>query len=261
MSDTVPGVDSRVDNGVLHVTIDRPARMNAVTTDTLEALAETFEKHTDDASVRVAILTGSGRAFCTGADLSAIDSVDGPPSPAAIDAANRAVAAIRVFPRPVIGAINGAAAGVGVSLALACDLTVAKESAYFLLAFTKIGLMPDGGASALVAASIGRARASKLALLAERLPAAEAVTVGLIADAYADAEFDSAVEALAQRLADGPVDALGATKSAINDATLTELDAAFVRERTGQLTLLAADDFREGALAFLAKRPPVYRDR
>ncbi|MFZ2529480.1 MAG: enoyl-CoA hydratase [Rhodococcus sp. (in: high G+C Gram-positive bacteria)] len=261
MSDTVPGVDSRVDNGVLHVTIDRPARMNAVTTETLEALAEAFEKHTGDASVRVAILTGSGRAFCTGADLSTIDSVDGPPSPATIDAANRAVAAIRVFPRPVIGAINGPAAGVGVSLALACDLTVAKESAYFLLAFTKIGLMPDGGASALVAASIGRARALKLALLAERLPAVEAVTAGLIADSYPDDEFDSAIESLTQRLADGPVDALGATKSAINDATLTELDAAFARERTGQLTLLAADDFREGALAFLAKRPPVYRNR
>ncbi|WP_231609938.1 enoyl-CoA hydratase-related protein, partial [Rhodococcus sp. CX] len=153
MSTDIPGVDSLVDDGVLRVTINRPARMNAVTTETVEAVADAFEKHADDASVRVAVLTGADRAFCTGADLSGRD-LTGPPSPAIIDAANRAVAAIRAFPRPVIGAVNGPAAGVGVSLALACDLTVAAESTYFLLAFTKVGLMPDGGASALVAASI-----------------------------------------------------------------------------------------------------------
>lgn len=261
MPDDIPGVDTLVDDGVLRVTINRPARMNAVTTETLEAIAEAFEKHAGDATVRVAVLTGSGRAFCTGADLSSVESADGPPSPATIDAANRAVAAIRTFPRPVIGAVNGPAAGVGVSLALSCDLTVAAESAYFLLAFTKVGLMPDGGASALVAASIGRARALKMALLAERLPATEAVAAGLIADAYPDDGYADAIEALAQRIADGPADALGSTKAAINDATLTELDAAFARERAGQLQLLAADDFHEGARAFLDKRPAVYRNR
>ncbi|MCK8671109.1 enoyl-CoA hydratase [Rhodococcus sp. HM1] len=260
MSTDIPGVDSLVDDGVLRVTINRPARMNAVTTETVEAVADAFEKHADDASVRVAVLTGAGRAFCTGADLSGRD-LTGPPSPAIIDAANRAVAAIRAFPRPVIGAVNGPAAGVGVSLALACDLTVAAESTYFLLAFTKVGLMPDGGASALVAASIGRARALKMALLAERLPAPEAVAAGLIADTYPDEGYADAIEALAQRIADGPSDAFGSTKAAINDATLTELDAAFARERAGQLVLLAADDFREGATAFMEKRPAVYRKR
>ncbi|MGW0025615.1 enoyl-CoA hydratase [Rhodococcus sp. NPDC003383] len=260
MSTDIPGVDSLVDDGVLRVTINRPARMNAVTAETVEAVADAFEKHADDASVRVAVLTGAGRAFCTGADLSGRD-LTGPPSPAIIDAANRAVAAIRAFPRPVIGAVNGPAAGVGVSLALACDLTVAAESTYFLLAFTKVGLMPDGGASALVAASIGRARALKMALLAERLPAPEAVAAGLIADTYPDEGYADAIEALAQRIADGPSDAFGSTKAAINDATLTELDAAFARERAGQLKLLAAEDFREGATAFMEKRPAVYRKR
>lgn len=261
MSNDIPGVDSLVDAGVLRVTVNRPGRMNAVTTETLEALADTFEKHAGDGAVRVAVLTGAGRAFCTGADLSAVEKTSDSPSPAVIDAANRTVAAIRAFPRPVIGSVNGPAAGVGVSLALACDLTVAKESTYFLLAFTKIGLMPDGGASALVAASIGRARALKMALLAERLPATDAVSAGLIADTYPDADFDQAVEALVQRLADGPADAFGSTKAAINDATLTELDAAFARERAGQLRLLAADDFHEGATAFIEKRPAVYRNR
>ncbi|TWH42182.1 enoyl-CoA hydratase [Rhodococcus rhodochrous] len=258
MTDDLPGVDATVDDGVLRVTLNRPARMNAVKTETLDAIADAFEKYADDASVRVAVLTGAGRAFCSGADLSGRD-LSTPPSADTIDAANRTVAAIRAFPRPVVGAVNGPAAGVGVSLALACDLTVAKESGYFLLAFTRVGLMPDGGASALVAASIGRARALKMALLAERLPAGEAVTSGLIADVYADDEFDGAVETLVQRLADGPSTAFASTKNAINDATLTELDNAFTREREGQLVLLGSADFTEGVTAFQEKRTANFR--
>jgi len=258
MTNDLPGVDSVVDDGVLRVTLNRPSKMNAVKTETLEAVSEAFEKHANDSAVRVAVLTGAGRAFCSGADIAGRD-LTAPPTAETIDAANRVAAAIRAFPRPVVGAVNGAAAGVGVSLALACDLTVAKESGYFLLAFTRIGLMPDGGASALVAASIGRARALKMALLAERLPAAEALASGLIAEVYPDDEFDASVEALVQRLADGPSPAFAATKNAINDATLTELDEAFARERSGQLELLAGPDFVEGVTAFQEKRPANFR--
>lgn len=257
----ISGVETTADDGILRVTINRPARMNAVTTATLNAIAEAFEAHAAIPGTRAAILTGSGAAFCAGADLSAVGDLSGPPMPDTIDAANRAVAAIRALPRPVICAVNGPAAGVGVSLALAGDLTVATESSYLLLAFTKIGLMPDGGASALVAASIGRARALKMALLAQRLPAAEALAVGLIADVLADADFAAGVDALAARLAAGPSDAFGATKGAINDATLTELDAAFARERAGQLELLASPDFAEGVDAFLGKRPARFGPR
>lgn len=178
-----------------------------------------------------------------------------------LDAANRVATTVRDFPRPVIAAVNGAAAGVGVSLALACDLTVASESSYFLLAFTRIGLMPDGGATALVAASVGRARAMRMALLAERLPAAEALAAGLIADVYADDDFDARVDELAARLADGPVDAYAATKHAINATTLTELDGALGREFDGQMQLLAGPDFREGVRAFEQKRKADFRNR
>ncbi|MEU5841235.1 enoyl-CoA hydratase [Rhodococcus sp. NPDC047139] len=258
MADDLPGVDTTLDDGVLRVTLNRPTRMNAVKTETLVAIAEAFEKHAGDESVRVAVLTGTGRAFCSGADIAGRD-LKAPPSAETIDAANRTAAAIRAFPRPVVGAVNGAAAGVGVSLALACDLTVAKESGYFLLAFTRIGLMPDGGASALVAASVGRARALKMALLAERLPATEALCSGLIAEVWPDDEFDGAVEALVQRLADGPSAAFESTKNAINDATLTELASAFARERAGQLTLLGGPDFAEGVTAFQEKRAANFR--
>lgn len=258
MTDDLPGVDTTVDDGILRVTLNRPARMNAVKTESLDAIAEAFEKYAGDPAVRAAVLTGVGRGFCSGADIAGRD-LSAPPSADTIDAANRVAAAIRAFPRPVVGAVNGVAAGVGVSLALACDLTVAKESGYFLLAFTKIGLMPDGGASALVAASIGRARALKMALLAERLPATEALAAGLIAEVYADDEFDGAVETLVQRLADGPSAAFAATKHAINDATLTELDNAFGRERSGQLELLGGPDFAEGVSAFQEKRTANFR--
>ncbi|MGW0040930.1 enoyl-CoA hydratase [Rhodococcus sp. NPDC003348] len=258
MSTDTPDVLVDLTDGVLRITINRPSRMNAVATETLAAAADALEKHAGDRAVRVVVLTGAGRAFCTGADLSTIDDLTGPPDSATIDAANRLVAALRAFPRPVVAAVNGPAAGVGVSLALGADLTVATESSYLLLAFTKIGLMPDGGATALVAASIGRARALKMALLAERLPATDALDAGLIARVYPDATFAADVEALVRGLVDGPSDAFAATKTAINDATLGQLDPAFARERSGQLELLAAADFAEGVDAFLNKRPAVF---
>lgn len=248
----LPGVDITVDNQVLRVTLNRPARMNAVTTQTLDALTEAFTVYAGDTSVRAAVLTSAGQAFCAGADL-ATD-----PTAETVDAANRAVARIRAFPRPVVAAVNGPAAGVGVSLALACDVAVATESSYFLLAFTKVGLMPDGGATALVAASIGRARALKMALLAERMPAAEAASAGLIAEVYPDDKFAPAIKNITDRLATGPADAYRWTKDAINDATLTELDNALAREWKGQSELLASADFAEGVAAFRAKRPAVF---
>jgi enoyl-CoA hydratase len=248
-------------DGILRISLNRPKSMNAVTTETLLAVAEALDKHADDRSVRAVLLTGNGRAFCTGADLgAAMDKIGGPgPADAStLDAANRVAATLRAFPRPVVAAVNGPAAGVGVSLALAADVTVATESSYLLLAFTRIGLMPDGGATALVAASIGRARALKMALLAERLPATDALAAGLIADVYPDDTFAADVEALLQRFVEGPSEAFAATKSAINDATLGQLDPAFERERAGQLDLLVSADFAEGVDAFLAKRPAVF---
>lgn len=157
MTETRPDVYASRNGGVLRIVVNRPARMNALTTETLERLATIFVEHAQSSDVRVAVLEGEGKAFCTGADLADV-TLSGPPSADTIDAANALVQTIREFPFPVVAAVRGPAAGVGVSLALACDLVLAAESSYFLLAFTKVGLMPDGGATALVAASIGRAR-------------------------------------------------------------------------------------------------------
>jgi enoyl-CoA hydratase len=145
-------------------------------------------------------------------------------------------------------------------LAIAADIVLASEKAYFLLAFTKIGLMPDGGASALVAASIGRARAMRLALLAERLSAADALAAGLVSEVYPDDHLEAGVNAVIETLKSGPAIALRKTKQAVNAATLTELEGALERETDGQRSLLSSDDFREGTKAFQQRRPAEFTD-
>ena len=156
--------------------------------------------------------------------------------------------------------VHGPAAGVGVSLALACDVVLASEKAFFLLAFTKIGLMPDGGASALVAAAIGRIRAMRMALLAERITAAEALDYGLVSAVYPQDDLDAEVARVISTLKSGPAVALRKTKQAINSATLTELDDAIDRETAGQLILLQSKDFREGTRAFQERRAANFTD-
>jgi enoyl-CoA hydratase len=157
-----------------------------------------------------------------------------------------------------VAAVNGIAAGVGCSAALAADLVVAAESASFLLAFARIGLMPDGGATATVAASIGRARAMRMALLADPLTAAEAYDAGLVTHVASDEEFPGLVEKVVRRLAAGPPLAFAATKKAINAATLGALEGSLERERTGQTLLLRTDDVAEGMRAFGEHRRPVF---
>lgn len=254
--DVLHNLDS---NGVLRVTINRPERMNALTVATLEQLTDLFAAQAKNDAVRTVILAGTGRAFCTGADLSSGMAQSDVVGSTTLAAANAAVAAIRNFPTPVIAAVSGPAAGVGVSLALATDLVVASESSYFLLAFANIGLMPDGGATALVAASIGRARAMRMALLAERMPAHQAFEFGLISEVVSDASFDARIDEISEKFAHGPKAAYQRTKHAINEATLTNLDRAFALETEGQVELLFGTEFREGALAFSEKRKPNFR--
>jgi enoyl-CoA hydratase len=259
---SIDDVSISLADGVLSVTLNRPDSLNSLTKDMLNAVGQAMEVAATDPAVRVVRLGGTGRGFSSGAGISAEDqNAKGHDSAGVLDAANRAVGSIVALPKPVVAVVQGPAAGVGVSLALACDIVLASDQAFFLLAFTKIGLMPDGGASALVAAAIGRIRAMRLALLAERLTAPEAYDWGLISGVYPADEFDAAVDKVLAKLRNGPAVALRKTKQAINDATLTELDDAFAREREGQLQLLVANDFREGAHAFQQNRRPEFTDQ
>ncbi len=192
-----------VHDGVLRLTMNRPASLNAMTDAMSDALSAALEGAVARDDVRVVLITGTGRAFCSGADIGgeeAHEQLDH----RALDRANRLVRAVVACDKPVVAAVSGVAAGVGCSLALACDLAVAGESASFLLAFARIGLMPDGGSSATVAASIGRARAMRMALLAEPLTGREAHGAGLVSHCVADDDLAGAVEGVVRRLAGGP---------------------------------------------------------
>jgi enoyl-CoA hydratase len=245
------------DGTVLTLQFDRPDRLNAVRARDLNDMAEAVEAI--PTGTRVIILAGDDRAFCSGADVASGPALAGAAA-ATIDAANRLVAAIVSCPVPVVACARGVVAGLGVSIAVACDLVLCNDDTYLLLAFTKIGLMPDGGSTALIAAAIGRARAMRMALLAERVPADEALRSGLVTHVWPAQAYDDRVAAIISTLAHGPLVAFARTKEAINSATLPGLPDALRRERDGQVALLAAGDYAEGAAAFAERRPPVFAD-
>ena len=250
MSDSVL---TETQDGVLTITWNEPDRLNALTADMLNAAAEAIEGASD---VRLIVVTGSGRAFSSGAALG--PDFDGA---ATLDGANRLVRAMTRTPVPVVSAVNGIAAGVGVSIAIAADITLAKSSGYFLLAFVNIGLMPDGGATELVAASIGRARANRMAMLGERLSADDAAEIGLIHKSLDDEAYDAELAMLVDKLGNGPTVALGTMKAAITATTLSHLDEALDREREGQIALFSTADFAEGGQAFIEKRKAKFTGR
>ncbi|MGA8988458.1 enoyl-CoA hydratase [Aeromicrobium sp.] len=241
-------------DGVLTITWNEPDRLNALTAEMLDGAAAAIEGVGPD--VRLIVLTGTGRAFSSGAALG--PQFDGT---ATLDGANRLVRAITRTPVPVLSAVNGIAAGVGCSIAIAADITLARSSAYFLLAFVNIGLMPDGGATELVAASVGRARANQMAMLGERLSAGVAAEIGLIHQSLDDEDYEAELARLVKKLANGPTVALGRTKAAIAATTLTHLDEALDRERDGQLELFSTSDAFEGGMAFVQKRRPEFTGR
>ncbi|MCK0173034.1 enoyl-CoA hydratase [Mycolicibacterium sp. F2034L] len=252
-----------LNDGVLAVTLNRPDSLNSLTDEMLNGVADALDRAADDPQVKVVRLGGAGRGFSSGAGISEEDQHKKAEVGinAVLDAANRAVRSIVALPKPVVAAVHGPAAGVGASLALACDVVIASEKAFFMLAFTKIGLMPDGGASALFAAAVGRIRAMRMALLAERITAAQAYEWGMVTAVHPPEDFDAELDKVLATLRSGPAVALRKTKQAINASTLTELEAALGRETEGQLELLAGNDFREGTKAFQQRRTAEFTDR
>ncbi len=257
---SVDGLVVTLGDGVLSLTLNRPESLNSLTATMLNGIADALEQAATDPHVKVVRLAGAGRGFSSGAGISADDQAKKAGGLTVLDAANRAVRSIVGCPRPVVSVVQGPAAGVGASLALACDVVIASENGYFMLAFTKIGLMPDGGASALVAAAVGRIRAMRMGLLAEKIPAAEALQAGLVTAVHPAGEIDAEVDKVVATLVRGPVVALAKTKDAINATTLTELEGALEREHAGQAALLRGTDYREGIKAFQERRPAHFTD-
>lgn len=240
-------------DGVLRITINAPDRLNSVTTAMLNQMSDELDLCE---GVRVAVITGSGRAFCSGAVMQ-----PGATDTGILEAAERLIHTMTQSPFPIVAAVNGLAAGIGSSIALACDVQVTKDSDYFLQAFVNVGLMPDGAANELLAASIGRTRALKLLLSGERLPNPEGVSIGLISHAVPETEWQEFVESTIERFATGPTLAYAATKRAVNAASLPQLSETLKRETIGQTELGQTADFAEGVRAFSEKRKANFQGR
>ncbi len=255
------GIWSGIDEaGVARLEIDRPAQLNALDGRASRRIIDLCEQWAVDPAVRVVVIGGRGGAFCAGADIAgmateaaAAGGFDEGISRAIIESGSQLVGAVRALPMPVVAAVDGAAVGIGASLAVAADLIYATARSYFLLAFVNLGLMPDGGASATFSASIGRARANAMALLGQRLCAAEAVESGLINEVVEDAHaLDAVVSRATARLCRASAPALALTKAALDGASLEQYEAAIAREIAGQTELLQSPQFQAALAAFAA---------
>jgi 2-(1,2-epoxy-1,2-dihydrophenyl)acetyl-CoA isomerase len=250
------------DGGVGRLTLNRPETLNAWTGEFGSELKQVIEREAAQDSVRAVLITGAGRGFSSGADLKAgfEPAEDGMPDirKELHEIYHPAIAGVRRLPKPVVAAVNGPAVGIGCSLALACDLVMAAESAFFGLAFVNIGLMPDGGSTAFVPPAVGKARAFQMALLGERIPAAQALDWGLVNWVHPDERLMDEANGLVEHLAAGPTRSYASAKRALNNFIYGDLDAQLDLEAELQHALGRSRDFLEGAAAFVEKRVPAF---
>jgi 2-(1,2-epoxy-1,2-dihydrophenyl)acetyl-CoA isomerase len=253
-------VNLRLADGAATIELNRPAALNAWNAQFGADLLAALQQAADDEAVRAVVLTGAGRAFSSGADLKDMSgghtTPDGRPDVyrTLTERYHPIMQAIREMPKPVLASVNGPAVGIGCSLALCCDLIIAAESAYFLLAFVNIGLVPDGGSSLFVPTRVGMARASELAMLGEKLPAPRALEWGLINRVVADDQLGAETATLAARLAGGPTRSYAGTKRQLNNWLYARMDEQLELEAGIQQEMAGSDDFVEGAMAFVEKR-------
>lgn len=260
-------IKTSVADGIGVITLADPSTLNAAGLDLMDELQQAFAAMKADPTVRCVVLTGEGRGFCSGAKLSgrgpAAETPDpeGPDAGASLEAVyNPFVTSLREYPVPIVTAVNGVAAGVGCSLALMGDIIVAAESAYFLQAFRRIGLVPDGGSTYLLPRLIGKARAMEMTLLGDKVPAKTALDWGLVNRCVADDQLMATAMELAKALATGPK-ALGAIRKLVWESLDEEWAAQLHAERVAQKTAGRTEDSREGILAFLQKRPAEFKGR
>jgi 2-(1,2-epoxy-1,2-dihydrophenyl)acetyl-CoA isomerase len=253
-----------VGDGVGRITLNRPDSLNAWTAEFGAELRDIIAGPAAEDDVRALLITGAGRGFSSGADLKA--GFDSHPEDGRPDVRKElhhvyhpAIAGIRRLPKPVVTAVNGPAVGIGCSLALAGDLVMAGESAFFGLAFVNIGLMPDGGSTLFVPAAVGKARAFQMALLGERITAQQALDWGLVNWLHPDDRLLPEAEALAAKLAAGPTLSYAGSKRALNKMIYPDLDGQLDLEAEIQHELARTDDFLEGVGAFVEKREAAFR--
>ncbi|MCO5105935.1 MAG: enoyl-CoA hydratase-related protein [Burkholderiaceae bacterium] len=259
---TAPPVLYESGEGIATITLNRPDVLNALDDALIRGLRDAVDRAGRDAGVRAVLLTGAGRGFSSGADLASV-----PPSPSLDLGAmlreryHPVILGLRTMPKPVVCAVNGPAAGAGMSIALAGDIVLAARSAYFVQAFSKIGLVPDAGSTWFLPRYVGDVRARAMALLAERIDAPTAERFGMVWQVFDDDELMPQARQLAARLAGQPTRALALIKKALNDSFGRDLPAQLELEATLQTEAGRTEDFAEGVAAFLQRRPPVFRGR
>jgi 2-(1,2-epoxy-1,2-dihydrophenyl)acetyl-CoA isomerase len=248
-------------DGAAKIELNRPERLNAWNRQFGYDLREAVERVTGDEEVRAVLITGAGRGFSSGADLKEMGSDDdltptGRPDVyrTLTERYHPIITGIRRMPKPVVAAVNGPAVGIGCSLAICSDLVVANESAYLLLAFVNVGLVPDGGSSVFIPSRAGHARAFEMALLGERVPARQALEWGLINRVWPDEDFQARTDELIDRLAGGPTKSYAGTKRQLNQWLYARMDEQLELEAQIQREMAESGDFLEGVAAFAQKR-------
>ena len=247
-------------NGVRELKLNRPDVFNSFNKAMAIALQEELDKCITDETVRAVVITGEGKAFCAGQDLAEATDPNGPELKSIVkEHYNPIILKIRALEKPVIAAVNGVAAGAGANIALACDITFAKESASFIQAFSKIGLIPDSGGTFFLPRIVGMQKALALMMTADKVSANEAEEMNMIYKSVPDDLFEEAVQKFANKLAQMPTRGLGLTKKAVNQSLFNSLEDQLDIEEQLQTEAGATYDFNEGVEAFLEKRAPVFR--
>jgi 2-(1,2-epoxy-1,2-dihydrophenyl)acetyl-CoA isomerase len=251
--------------GVATITLNRPDVLNSFNIPMAAELQHALGVAAREDSIRAVLLTGAGRAFCAGQDLAEAAPADGSPAPEIADIVRRTynptVRAIRALEKPVVCAVNGVAAGAGANLALACDVVIAADTASFVQAFSKIGLIPDTGGTFFLPRLVGLARATALAFFGDKLSAADAQAMGMIYRVVEAPRLADEARAVARRLATQPTRGFGLTKRAFNQSLANDLDAQLEVEAELQAEAARTADFAEGVRAFLEKRQPSFAGR
>jgi 2-(1,2-epoxy-1,2-dihydrophenyl)acetyl-CoA isomerase len=253
-----------LDAGVLTITHNRPERLNAFNPGMHQELRKALERALDEAAVRAVLLTGAGRGFCAGQDLSERSVAADTPIDLSVSLGsnyNPLVRRLRELPKPIVCAVNGVAAGAGANIALACDLVIAARSASFVQSFARLGLVPDSGGTWFLPRLLGPARAMGRARLGEKLSAEQAARWGLFWKVVEDAELVSVSSEMARALAQGPTKGYGLIKKAFNASWGNSLDAQLDLERDLQREAGLTQDYREGVAAFMQKRKPEYKGK
>ena len=247
---------------VRQITLNRPQAFNSFDREMGAAFQNALDEAGNDDRVRCIVIRGEGRAFCAGQDLKEVTAPDAPNFKVIVEKTfNQSIRRICSIKKPVIAAVNGVAAGAGANLALACDLTIAKESASFIQAFSKIGLIPDSGGTWLLPRLVGMQRAKAMAFFGNKVGACEAESIGLIYKCAIDDEFDEFVKSTAEKLAAMPTLALGLTKAAFQEGMDCDLNEQLARELDYQFTASESEDYAEGVASFLEKRAPNFKGK